>query len=597
MSFLNYLKLLVRRRTKDILESETVFHRCLKSLDVTLLGLASMLGAGLYITTGAIARNTAGPAIVLSLLIAAIPACLCSLCYAEFGSRISRTGSSYTYTYFVLGEIWAFWVGWTLILENTIAVALLGHEISRFIDNMAGGHIYGFFTKHISNWQVIGFLRFPDFLAFGTILIFTIVSAVGVRKTASFIRVATLINILVLLFVILAGIYYVDTKNWNTIEKFAPFGFHGIMAGAASSYFAYLGFDTLNTASEETIQPRKIIPCANTISTYAGVVVYLVVAGILTLMIPYHQLSPGVALPDAFIYQGFPLGKYFVAVGGVFAMTTSLVTYLFSGSRIMYAMANDGLLFEFFGSVNVKTQAPVRSVFFCGLVAAIVALFVDTNKLVEMLSIGTMLAYTMVAISVLLDRYKPPHSEYEGLTIQIPTIHQKDSNENKATSTVDDTTCCKRIREVWHRCDNKTDKEVTEQVPKPLPDSNSFSIACTACATMVISTYGFALAVQRHYTSTYIMAGGFAAISLFSVIVLCIQPRYHIETKYSVPYVPTIPILSILINEYILTNLSKVTWASFTAWSFLGKATFSVISTHISSFLSSLFKGHLVFLK
>lgn len=572
MSFINYLKLLVRRRTKDILESETVFHRCLKSLDVTLLGLGSMLGAGLYIATGAIARTTAGPAIVLSLLIAAIPVCLCSLCYAEYGSRISRTGSSYTYTYYSMGEIWAFWVGWNLILENTIAVALLGHEVSRFIDNIAGGYIYKFFTDNISNWTVTGFLPFPDFLAFSIVIIFTIVSAVGVRQTASFIRVATLINILVILFVILAGIYYVDTKNWNTVEKFAPFGFHGVMMGAASSYFAYLGFDTLNTASEEALRPKTLIPCANTISTYAGVAVYLVIAAILTLMIPYNQLSPDIALPEAFAYQGFPLGRYFVAVGGVMAMTTSLVTYLFSGSRIMYAMANDGLLFGFLGQVNTTTQTPIRAVFFCGIIAATVALFVDTNKLVEMLSIGTLLAYTMIAISVILDRYKPPEPEFDGLVLKVPTPPNKDDNGAEDTNPKD-TTCCKKIRGLLKssQLPTTTNETKTEKAPKRLPDSKTSRISSVACACMVVSTYSFCLAIQQRYIFTYVITGISALLSLFSIVVLYIQPRRHPHTTFSVPYVPTIPIIVIALNEYLLTNLSKITWASFTAWSFIGK--------------------------
>lgn len=572
MSFVNYLKLLVRRRTKDILESETVFHRCLKAIDVTLLGLGSMLGAGLYIATGAIARTTAGPAIVLSLLIAAIPVCLCSLCYAEFGSRFSRTGSSYTYTYFSMGEIWAFWVGWNLILENTIAVALLGHEVSRFINNIADGHIYKFFTEHITNWNVSGFLPFPDFLAFSIVLIFTIVSAVGVKQTASFIRIATLVNVLVILFVVLAGIYFVDTKNWNTIDKFAPFGFHGIMVGAASSYFAYLGFDTLNTASEEALQPKTLIPCANTVSTYAGVAVYLVTAAILTLMIPYNHLSPDIALPEAFAYQGFPLGRYFVAVGGVMAMTTSLVTYLFSGSRIMYAMASDGLLFQFFGKVNTKTQTPIRAVFYCGLIAATVALFVDTNKLVEMLSIGTLLAYTMIAISVILDRYKPPELEFDSLVIKVPTMSkQPESGEVASTEIPDNSTCYQKVRNLWKSRLPASLAKKDEKSPLRSPDPRTYRLAAVACACIVVSTYTFWLAVQRPYTFAYVFTGISAVLSLFAMVVLYIQPRRHPHTKYSVPYVPTIPLLVIVLNEYLLTNLTKITWASFTAWSFLGK--------------------------
>lgn len=595
MSCIGYLRLLVRRRIKDIIESETVFHRCLQSLDITLLGLGSMLGAGLYIATGAIARNTAGPAIVLSLLIAAVPVTISSLCYGEFGSRIGRTGSSYSYTYYSLGEVWAFLVGWNLILENTIAVALLGHEVSRFINVICNGYIYEFFKEHISNWQVKGFLPYPDFLAFIIIIVFTIISALGARQTGSFIRIATLINVLVILFVALAGIYYVDTKNWSTMDKFMPFGFHGVMTGAASSYFAYLGFDTLNTASEEAIDPKTTIPFGNNISTYAGVLVYLVIATVLTLMIPYNQLSTSTALPEAFAYEGFPLGKYFVAVGGVFAMTTCLLTYLFSGARIAYAMANDGLIFGFFGKVHTKTRVPVRAVCVCGLTAATVALFVDINKMVEMLSIGTLLAYTMVAIAVILDRYMP-HTLEESLnefSIDVPVLKKDDngnerednSNRGEPVALFD---CCPNL---FKRKENTTkyielptteDDNTKKKEPK-IPTDQTYGISCLACASLIVSVFGFCLTIPSTRFSLRLVSCLMGILSSGSFIVLMVQPRRAPHTRFSVPYVPVVPLVSVVINEYLLTNLSHITWASFAAWSFIGKYTILLYLSSSSS--------------
>ncbi|XP_031568707.1 cationic amino acid transporter 4-like [Actinia tenebrosa] len=593
MSCIEYLRLLVRRRIEDIIESETVFHRCLQSLDVTVLGLGSMLGAGLYIATGAIARNTAGPAIVLSLLIAAVPVTISSLCYGEFGSRIGRTGSSYSYTYYSLGEVWAFLVGWNLILENTIAVALLGHEVSRFLDVICNGYIYRFFKENISNWHVRGFLPFPDFLAFIIIIVFTIISALGAKQTGSYIRIATLINILVILFVALAGVYYMDTKNWSTMHKFMPFGIHGVMTGAASSYFAYLGFDTLNTASEEAIDPKTTIPLGNNISTYAGVLVYLVIASVLTLMIPYNLLSPDTALPEAFAYENFPLGKYFVAVGGVFAMTTCLLTYLFSGARIAYAMANDGLIFEFFGKVHTKTRVPVRAVCVCGFTAATVALFVDVNNLVEMLSIGTLLAYTMVAIAVILDRYMP-HTLEESLnefSITVPVLRKdppidnndnagQDSNRGDGTNLFD---CCPNL---FKRKDNrttnynelpKTEDGIRKMKEPKTPTDQTYGVSCLACACLVVSVFGFCLAIPSNNSFILILVSSVMGMtSSASFVVLMVQPRRAPHTKFSVPYVPVVPLISVVINEYLLTNLSKITWASFAAWSFIGFAVYFI---------------------
>ncbi|EDO41863.1 predicted protein [Nematostella vectensis] len=578
MSCIGYLRLLVRRKTKDIFHVETILHRCLNALDLTLLGVGSMLGAGLYIATGEIARSTAGPAIVISLLIGAIPVCLSSLCYAEFGSRISKTGSSYTYTYFAMGEIWAFIVGWNLILENIIAAALLGHESSRFLNSISGGRIYKFFTDNISNWQITGLLPFPDFVAFAIVMIFTTLASFGANRSAGFIRVAMLINVFVVVFVVLSGVYFVDTKNW-TKGNFAPYGFYGIMSGAASSYFAYLGFDTLNTASEEAINPKHSIPKACNISTYLGIAMYLLTAGILTLMIPYKQLSPEIALPQAFADEGFPIGKYFVAVGGMSAMALSLLAYLFSGPRILYAMSRDGLMIKFFNKISYATQVPVRGVLFCGLTAASVSLFVNTSNLVEMLSIGTMLAYIAIAISVLLERHKPAEPrEHEFLS-------RKTSTASNAT---EEPSCWRKFAEFCFRCKGETERHSSgryapidtlhEQSDSRQPTQDTYHTACLSTACLVVGAFGFCLTVSPSAGLMYmreknpyviVVSCVFLFVALVSVVMILLQPRRTPRPRYHVPCVPLIPISSVVINEYLLTNLSKLTWASFTAWTFI----------------------------
>ena len=211
----NFLKLLFRSRRHDLAGEDTLFNRCLTILDVTLLGMCSMLGPGLYVATGQIARDTAGPAIVISLIIAAIPAILSSTCYAEFSARVSRTGSSYVYTYIALGEIWAFIVGWNVILENILAIALLGNEFSKFMNSISGDRMYSFMKENVANWDVNGIRPFPDFIAFAIVIIFIVLSATGPRKPALFMRLATTINLLVILFVILSGFYFMDTTNWG----------------------------------------------------------------------------------------------------------------------------------------------------------------------------------------------------------------------------------------------------------------------------------------------------------------------------------------------------------------------------------------------
>ena len=570
MSFGNFLKLLVRTRRVDIAESDTLFNRCLSAVDLTLLGVGSMLGAGLYVAAVEIARSTAGPAIVLSLLIAAFPAILSSLCYAEFGSRISRTGSSYVYTYFSLGEIWSFVVGWNLILETTIATALMGHEMSRFVNNICGNQISGFLESHLGSYHVRGFLPYPDFLGCAFVLMLTILTASGARLSALFIRVATIINLLVILFVILSGFYFMNVENWSSLQKFAPFGFGGILDGAALSYFSFLGFDILNNASEETKHPKRSIPFAGNVSTYIGVLIYLITAAMLTLMIPYTHLPPQSILPEAFEHEGFLIGKYFVAVGGLFALSTALLGYNFAGSRILYAMSNDGLIFPFFKKISVSRQVPLRAVSVCGLAAACVCLFLDVHDMVEMLSIGTLLAYTAIPIAVLLERYRP---RQETLGRDLDEDSDQDENANPSAFEKFLRRKPSGVAKV-----SRADRLLSETATKETHRLASIGVACLAFAAFGLSlsvspTKGMQFLKKGHpwVTASACLTG---LMYILATVLLFILPRRTPSSYHVVPYVPLLPLMSISINVYLLGNLASLTWATFSIWMFIGEFLF-----------------------
>lgn len=571
MSCINFLKLLLRSRRGDLTGEETLFNRCLSVLDVILLGMGSMLGPGLYVATGQIARDTAGPAIVISLLIAAVPAILSSICYAEFAARVSKTGSSYVYTYLALGEIWAFIIGWNLILENVLASALLADEFSKFLDSVSGKRISKFMTENVAQWSVQGFKSYPDFVSFAHVIVFTVLAATGPRKPALFMRFATLINLLVVLFIVLSGFYFMDTTNWETLEKFAPYGFNGIMAGASISYFAFLGFDIINSASEETHHPLRVVPFANTVSTYIGVFIYLITAAILTLIIPYKKLSFNSPLTDAFSYTGFEGGKYFVAIGGFFGMTTALLTFNYAGTRLIYAMANDGLLFQSLAKISSRTRVPLRAGLIFGFSAAIIALFLNLNDLVEMMSIGTLMAYTAVSVAVLLERYRPmPLSEFQ------TDEDDDDMTEDEAT------TCFGKLR-----------KGIEKKLSAAQAIKNDFSarlggvaseethrIAGIAASCLVFAGYGFSLTVspasglyqitEKNPVMIFVSCL-MAAIVIFALVILFLLPTEQMRTYHAVQCSPFVPLTSILTNIYLLTNLSRWTWARVAAWMFVGE--------------------------
>ena len=575
MSCTNFLKLLLRSRRGDLTDEDTYFNRCLTVLDVILLGMGSMLGPGLYVATGQIARDTAGPAIVISLLIAAIPAILSSLCYAEFSARVSKTGSSYLYTYLALGEIWAFIIGWNLILENILASALLGNEFSKFVNSVSGNRISDFMTENVANWTVKGFRRFPDFIGFTVVIFFALLATTGPRKPALFMRFATLINLLVVLFIVLSGFYFMDTTNWETLEKFAPYGFDGIMVGASLSYFAFLGFDIINSASEETKNPLRAVPFANAVSTYIGVFIYLITAAILTLIIPYNKLNFYSPLPDAFSYKGFKVGKYFVAIGGFFGMSTAILTFTYAGTRLIYAMANDGLLFQCLAKISNRTQVPSGAALIFGISAAALVLFLDLSDLVEMLSIGTLMAYTAVSLAVLLERYRPPSSEFQN-------DFEEDDDET--------VTCCVKLS---NGIEKRFSKLSTSQRTKndmlarlgETPSEGTHRMAGLASACLLFSVYGFSITVSPgsglpHITQqnpvVIFVSCLMILISVLSLVLLFLLPTRQMKVLHAVPCTPFVPLTSIFTNIYLLAYLSWWTWARFAAWMFIGKC--SVVS-------------------
>ena len=571
MSFARFLGLLIRRKVDDFDESETLFRRCLSVMELILIGVGSMLGPGLYVATGEIARTTTGPAIIVSLVIAAIPVILTSFCYAEFASRISRTGSSYTYTYSSLGEIWAFVVGWNLVIENILQLALIGKGVSDFLKSMSGGEIEKAMKDNLANWQIDGISNYPDFVAFGCVTFALIFAIWGIKPTSTFCMTATIINLFTAIFVILVGFYFSDFENWSTPEKFAPFGVAGIMAGAASSYFCYIGFDTLTTASEEAIDPTRSVPIAANTSTYIGVLVYLAVSALLTLMIPYNKLAPGAALPASFEYQDFVIAKYFVGCGAIFAMCTAMFCNMLAGPRILYAMASDGLFFSPFARISTATCVPVYATVFCWFLSALLSLFLDLKELVEMVSIGTLTAYTATAVGVLLVRYEP--SEERDYNCPSPVTqwftqffyrHQESHISGNSDRSEDE------IQE------NHSDEDDPSTIR---PTKLTSFVSKLSTVIMGLSFFGFCLAVSRGIYMDKVAANSwFIAVScvlgsltIFSLVTLVLQPRKRVEFSYTVPWVPATPIAIVLINALLLANLSALTWARFAATMFVGK--------------------------
>lgn len=396
---------------------ETPLNRCLSTFDITLLGIGHMVGAGIYVLTGTVAKDTAGPAIVLSFILAAFASMLAALCYAEFGTRVPKAGSAYVYTYVSIGEFWAFIIGWNILLEHMLGAASVARAWSGYIDSIVNGYIANTTIEWTGEMHEQLLAKYPDILAFMVCICYAAALATGVKTTALLNGILTMINIIVILLVISLGFWYANPRNWSAAEGgFLPYGFSGVVAGAASCFYAFVGFDSIATCSEEARNPTVSIPLATMLSLCIVATAYVLVSAALTLMIPYYSINPAAALPDAFGALNMPWAKYFISIGALCGMTTTLLGSLFGLPRIIYAMSSDGLLFSCFSKINTRTQVPLLNLFVAGICSALLALLFDLEKLVEFMSIGTLLAYTIVSACVIILRYRPTVSFLEKTT-------------------------------------------------------------------------------------------------------------------------------------------------------------------------------------
>jgi basic amino acid/polyamine antiporter, APA family len=390
-------------------------NRTLGLFDLIFLGVGCVIGTGIFVVTGIVAAQSAGPAIIISFIIAGIACALAALCYAEFSSVAPLSGSVYTYTYATMGEIFAFLIGWDLMLEYVLAISAVATGWSAYFRSLIEG--FGIhFPKIISTAPGTGTGGVVDLPAVIIILLITALVSRGVKESTRFNNVMVFIKLAIILIFIFVGVKYVKPENWT---PFAPFGFKGIVTSAATVFFAYIGFDVIATASEEVKKPKRDMPIGIIASLAICTILYIAVSLVLTGMVPYTHLNVGDPVALALKYVGQNRLAGLISVGAVVGITTVLLALIFAQVRLSFAMSRDGLLPKGLAKVHKKYKTPFSNTWLTGFVAAGIAGFVDLTTLAHLVNMGTLAAFTLISIAIIVLRKKHPEIK---ATFRVPFV-------------------------------------------------------------------------------------------------------------------------------------------------------------------------------
>ncbi|WP_405683732.1 amino acid permease [Streptomyces sp. NBC_00057] len=433
----------VEQSIRDTEEPEHALKKSLSALDLTVFGVGVIIGTGIFVLTGKVAKETAGPATALAFVVAGIVCALAALCYAEFASTVPVAGSAYTFAYASLGELVAWIIGWDLVLEFALGTAVVAVGWSGYVRSLMDNFGWNM-PAVLSGTDVAKGFGF-DILAFVLVLVLTVVLVLGMKLSARVTTIVVAIKVVVVLIVIIAGLFFVKAANYSPFIPpaqpqtsgsgltaplvqlmfgYAPtnFGVMGIFTAASVVFFAFIGFDVVATAAEETKVPQRDMPRGILASLFICTVLYVAVSLVVTGMQHYSELSVEAPLADAFKAVGHPVYAGFISFGAAIGLTTVCLILLLGQTRVFFAMSRDGLLPRFFSVTHPRFHTPYRPTILLGVIIAIVAGFTSINELATLVNIGTLFAFVVVALGVMVLRRTRPDLHRAFRTPWVPLI-------------------------------------------------------------------------------------------------------------------------------------------------------------------------------
>ncbi|MGW1795624.1 amino acid permease [Streptomyces sp. NPDC001984] len=433
----------VEQSILDTEEPEHALKKSLSALDLTVFGVGVIIGTGIFVLTGKVAKENAGPAVSLAFVVAGVVCALAALCYAEFASTLPVAGSAYTFSYASLGELPAWIIGWDLVLEFALGTAVVAVGWSGYVRSLldnAGWHLPAYLSGR-DGAHGFGF----DVLAAALILVLTCILVLGMKLSARVTELVVAIKVTVVLIVIIAGAFFITSDNYKPfIPKAEPvpaggslkapliqlmvgwapsnFGVMGIFTAASVVFFAFIGFDVVATAAEETKNPQRDMPRGILGSLFICTALYVAVSIVVTGMQHYSKLSVDAPLADAFKALGHPWYAGVISFGAAVGLTTVCMILLLGQTRVFFAMSRDGLLPRFFSHVHPRFRTPHRPTILLGVIIAVIAGFTSLSELAELVNIGTLFAFVLVAMGVIILRRTRPDLHRSFRTPWVPFL-------------------------------------------------------------------------------------------------------------------------------------------------------------------------------